>query len=186
MKLWYQSMSRQTEWGGYPPVLREILDRVKDPDTDIHVAGITEIGGVGDQFRYLEYLETGEVLKNVGRAVREGYDAFLIGNIADPGLRWGSVQKLVGSRGDCDSCIWTADGFEPLTEAGTKCPVVNCATDLQHQIGTSPGPTHLLRLVHSAIDQEIRRTLRHRSPDAHAGAVSSGVVDKPGALAAEI
>ncbi|HUB47970.1 MAG TPA: hypothetical protein VMB73_23575, partial [Acetobacteraceae bacterium] len=35
----------------------------------------------------------------------------------------GSVQKLVGSRGDCDSCIWTADGFEPLTEAGTKCPV---------------------------------------------------------------
>ena len=61
--------------------------KVSDPDTEIHVAGITEIGGVGDQFRYLEYLETGEVLKNVHRAVREGYDAFLIGNIADPGLR---------------------------------------------------------------------------------------------------
>src|SRR5208337_1165648 len=87
MKLWYQSMSRQTEWGGYPRVLREILDKVRDPDTDIHVAGITEIGGTGDQFRYLEYLETGEVLKNVQRAVLEGYDAFLIGNIADPGLR---------------------------------------------------------------------------------------------------
>ena len=82
MKLWYQSMSRQTEWGGYPRVLRGILDKVRDPDTEIHVAGITEIGGVGDQFRYLEYLETGEVLKNVHRAVREGFDAFLIGNIA--------------------------------------------------------------------------------------------------------
>ena len=87
MKLWYQSMSRQTEWGGYPRVLRSILDKVRDPDTEIHVAGITEIGGTGDQFRYLEYLETGEVLKNVHRAVREGFDAFLIGNIADPGLQ---------------------------------------------------------------------------------------------------
>ena len=83
MKLWYQSMSRQTEWGGYPRALRGILDKVRDPDTEIHVAGITEIGGTGDQFRYLEYLETGEVLKNVHHAVREGFDAFLIGNIAD-------------------------------------------------------------------------------------------------------
>ena len=33
MKLWYQSMSRQTEWGGYPRVLRGILDKVRDPDT---------------------------------------------------------------------------------------------------------------------------------------------------------
>src|SRR5580658_8386747 len=86
MRLWYQSMSRQAEWGGYPAVLRAILDKVKEPDTEIHVAGITEIGGVGDQFRYLEYLETGEVLKNVQRAVREGYDAFLIGNIPVLGL----------------------------------------------------------------------------------------------------
>ena len=43
MKLWYQSMSRQAEWGGYPAVLRAILDKVKDPDTEIHVAGITQM-----------------------------------------------------------------------------------------------------------------------------------------------
>ena len=29
MKLWYQSMSRQAEWGGYPRVLRGILDKVR-------------------------------------------------------------------------------------------------------------------------------------------------------------
>ena len=40
MKLWYQSMTRQAEWGGYPAVLRGILDKVKDKDTEIHVAGI--------------------------------------------------------------------------------------------------------------------------------------------------
>ena len=87
MKLWYQSMSRQTEWGGYPAVLRSILAKVKDEGTEIHAHGITKVGGTGDQFRYLEYLETGEVLENVHKATREGYDAFLIGNIADPGLR---------------------------------------------------------------------------------------------------
>jgi len=109
MKLWYQSMSRQSEWGGYPRVLREILDRVRDPDTEIHVAGITEIGGTGDQFRYLEYLETGEVLKNVHRAVREGYDAFLIGNIADPACTR-HARSPTSRCWDCASprCMWRA------------------------------------------------------------------------------
>ncbi len=108
MKLWYQSMSRQTEWGGYPRVLRGILDKVRDPDTEIHVAGITEIGGVGDQFRYLEYLETGEVLKNVHRAVHEGFDAFLIGNIADPGLREAREIADIPVLGLCESAMHVA------------------------------------------------------------------------------
>ena len=108
MRLWYQSMSRQTEWGGYPRVLREILDRVRDPDTEIHVAGITEIGGTGDQFRYLEYLETGEVLKNVHRAVREGFDAFLIGNIADPGLHEAREIADIPVLGLCESAMHVA------------------------------------------------------------------------------
>ena len=108
MKLWYQSMSRQTEWGGYPRVLRGILDKVRDPDTEIHVAGITEIGGTGDQFRYLEYLETGEVLKNVHRAVREGFDAFLIGNIADPGLQEAREIADIPVLGLCESALHVA------------------------------------------------------------------------------
>ncbi len=108
MRLWYQSMSRQTEWGGYPAVLRSILDKVRDPGTEIHVAGITQIGGVGDQFRYLEYLETGEVLKNVQRAMLEGYDAFLIGNIADPGLREAREIANIPVLGLCESAMHVA------------------------------------------------------------------------------
>ena len=108
MKLWYQSMSRQTEWGGYPKVLRGILDKVKDEGTEIHVAGITQIGGIGDQYRYLEYLETGEVLTNVHRAVREGYDAFLIGNIADPGLREAREIANIPVLGLCESAMHVA------------------------------------------------------------------------------
>ena len=108
MKLWYQSMSRQEEWGGYPAVLRSILAKVKDEGTEIHVAGITDIGGIGDQYRYLEYLETGEVLRNVHTAVREGYDAFLIGNIADPGLREAREIANIPVLGLCESAMHMA------------------------------------------------------------------------------
>ena len=108
MKLWYQSMSRQSEWGSYPRILRGILDHVRDPDTEIHVAGITEIGGTGDQYRYLEYLETGEVLKSVHRAVREGFDAFLIGNIADPGLQEAREIADIPVLGLCEAALHVA------------------------------------------------------------------------------
>jgi allantoin racemase len=87
MKLWYQSMSRQEAWGPYSETLRRLVQQFKDPDTEIEVHGITKVGGLADQYRYLEYLESGEVMENVQTAMRRGFDAFLIGNIADPGLR---------------------------------------------------------------------------------------------------
>lgn len=87
MKLWYQSMSRTASWGGYHAFLTKFLDRIKDPDTEIELHGITKVGGIADQYRYLEYLESGEVMENVQTAMRRGFDGFLIGNIADPGLR---------------------------------------------------------------------------------------------------
>src|SRR5262245_40477508 len=80
-------MSRQQAWGEYSAALARILDSVRDPDTEIDVHGITKVGGTTPQFHYLDYLETGEVLENVQTAMRRGYDAFLIGNIGDPGLQ---------------------------------------------------------------------------------------------------
>ncbi len=86
MRLWYQSLTKPAAWAGYNRALRAFLDRIKDPETTIDIGGIDVRGGIGDQYRYLEFIEAGEVLANVERASREGYDAFLIGNIADPGL----------------------------------------------------------------------------------------------------
>jgi len=80
-------MSRQKAWSDYNKALRRILDSVKDPDTEIEVHGITKVGGIADQFHYLDYLESGEVMTNVQVAMRRGFDAFLIGNIGDPGLK---------------------------------------------------------------------------------------------------
>ena len=108
MKLWYQSMSRTQAWGEYHPVLRRIVDKVKDINTSIEIHGITKIGGVTDQYRYLEYLETGEVLENVQRAQDEGFDAFLIGNIADPGIRECREIATIPVLGLCESAMHLA------------------------------------------------------------------------------
>jgi len=87
MRFWYQSMTRPAAWPAYNAALREVLSAAADRDTQIDIHGIEKRGGIGDQFRALEFIETHEVLENVERATQEGYDAFLIGNICDPGLR---------------------------------------------------------------------------------------------------
>jgi allantoin racemase len=80
-------MTRESAWPGYNVALRQVLESSMDACTQIEVHGLTKRGGVGDQYRYLEFIETQEVLENVERAAREGFDAFLVGNICDPGLR---------------------------------------------------------------------------------------------------
>lgn len=108
MKLWYQSMSRQAAWGHYNVALRRILDRVKDPDTEIEVHGITKRGGLADQFHYLDYLESGEVMENVQIATKRGFDAFLIGNIGDPGLQMCREITTMPVLGLCETALHTA------------------------------------------------------------------------------
>ncbi len=108
MKLWYQSMSRTAAWGAYHPVLRRIIEAVKDPETEVELHGITKVGGVADQYRYLEYLESGEVMENVQIAMQRGFDAFLIGNIADPGLRECREIANIPVLGLCETALHVA------------------------------------------------------------------------------
>ena len=108
MKLWYQSMTRADAWPAYNRTLRGVLDTVKDPGCEISVHGMTKIGGIGDQFRYLEFLETNELLENVVRAEREGYDAFLIGNIGDPGLYAAREIATIPVLGLCETSLHLA------------------------------------------------------------------------------
>src|ERR1700761_1111943 len=109
MKLWYQSMSRfKAKWNGYPEALEKILNEVKDPGTEIEIHGITKIGGFADQYRYLEFLETGEVMENLHTAMARGFDAFLIGNIADPGLRECREIANIPVLGLCETSLHVA------------------------------------------------------------------------------
>jgi allantoin racemase len=108
MRLWYQSLTRAAAWPAYNQALRAVLDAAKDEGTSIEVHGIEKRGGVGDQYRYLEFIEAQEVLENVERASREGFDAFLIGNSADPGLREAREATDLPVLGLCETSVHLA------------------------------------------------------------------------------
>lgn len=88
MRLFYQSLgaSRRGAAGPYGQKLAAILQGAAAPGTTVEVHGLGPGKAIADQYRYLEYLDTGEILDNGLKAEREGYDAFLIGNIFEPGL----------------------------------------------------------------------------------------------------
>jgi len=88
MKLFYQSMgvARRSQTGPYAVALSSILRGSVEPGTQIDVHGLGPGKAIADQYRYLELLDTAEVLDNGLRAEREGYDAFLIGNVFEPGM----------------------------------------------------------------------------------------------------
>jgi allantoin racemase len=88
MKLFYQSMgvARGAVSGPYAQNLTNVLHNAAAPGTEIDVHGLAPGKAIADQYRYLEALDTAEILDNGLRAEREGYDAFLIGNVFEPGL----------------------------------------------------------------------------------------------------
>ena len=87
MKLWYQSLARQTESTPYGEILRKVIKSACDPGTTVHMQGVSESAGIGIHYRFLEYHDSREVIYNAVKAEKEGYDAFLIGNISDACIR---------------------------------------------------------------------------------------------------
>jgi len=110
MKLFYQSMgvARRSRTGLYAESLNQLLTRSAAPGTTVDVYGLSEGAAIADQYRYLEYVDTQEILTNGLRAEREGYDAFLIGNIFDPGLHELRELLNIPVLGLCESSIHLA------------------------------------------------------------------------------
>ncbi len=88
MRLFYQTlgMSRGSKSGRYGQLLTAVIQAAAAPGTVIDIFGLAPHRAVADQYRYLEFLDTAEVIENGLRAQTEGYDAFLIGNFFQPGL----------------------------------------------------------------------------------------------------
>src|SRR5271166_5781453 len=78
------------------------------------------------------------------------------------------------------------DRLKQVAEARAERAVVDRTPNLQQQVGASSRPSHLLRLVHPPVDQEVSSTFSHRRSDAQACTVSFGIIDEPSALATEI
>jgi allantoin racemase len=108
MKLWYQSLARQTESTPYGEMLRRVIDAACDPGTAVHLQGVRESAGIGVHYRFLEYHDTREVIYNAMRAEREGYDAFLIGNISDGCIREAREVVNIPVLGMCETSLHIA------------------------------------------------------------------------------
>jgi Asp/Glu/hydantoin racemase len=83
------------------------LKAVADPDSEIALRGV-DTAGIGQHYRLLEYHDTGAVIANAIRAQREGYDAFLLGNISDAGLREAREQVSIPVLGLGETCMHLA------------------------------------------------------------------------------
>lgn len=108
MKLWYQSLARQTESTPYGEMLKRVIATACDPGTTVHLQGVRESAGIGVHYRFLEYHETKEVIYNAMLAEREGYDAFLVGNISDAGLREAREVVNIPVLGLCETSLHMA------------------------------------------------------------------------------
>ena len=106
MRIGWQSMSSTEHAVGYWPSLRQQLEAAGNPDTEVSVYG-TRVGII-DQHRFFEFLDTTSVLANALKAEKEGFDAFVIGNFLDPGLREirGMVDIPVLALGE--TCMYAA------------------------------------------------------------------------------
>ena len=110
MKLFYQSMgvARRSASGSYAQSLNAMLTQSAAPGTVVDVFGLSEGAAIADQYRYLETVDTQEILANGLRAEKEGYDAFLIGNIFEPGLHALREVLNIPILGLCESSIHLA------------------------------------------------------------------------------
>jgi allantoin racemase len=110
VKLFYQSLgvARRSTTGLYAQSLNQLLTQAAAPGTTVDVHGLSEGSAIADQYRYLEYVDTREIMANGLRAEKDGYDAFLIGNIFEPGLHALREMLNIPVLGLCESSIHLA------------------------------------------------------------------------------
>lgn len=99
MRIWHQSFIDMEQAPAYAETLGELASRVARPGTDVVIHGVRP-GTYGDcpvaqgvRHAYLHHLLETQILDNVRQAEREGYDAFAIVTLQDPGLR--AARSLV-------------------------------------------------------------------------------------------
>jgi Asp/Glu/hydantoin racemase len=92
MKLWYQNMSNIDLRPNYKKTLTEYVNKVADPGTVVECYG-TPTGTRGVEYNSVRYLDVGWLLAAAITAERQGYDAFVIGNLFDAGIH--ELRELV-------------------------------------------------------------------------------------------
>lgn len=92
MKIWLQTMTSygyEPVWEGYGKTMLEQCKRVIRPDTEVKISGVEIMMRDIERYVSLETPHQMQILTNMLRAEKEGYDAFAITCSVDPFLREG-------------------------------------------------------------------------------------------------
>ncbi|MCC6474713.1 MAG: hypothetical protein IT514_13315, partial [Burkholderiales bacterium] len=95
MRIWEQGLVATYTLQGYKEMIYEHYRAYQRPGTVIEIHGVKDevseasarIAGKVVNYAYLHRQHDNQILKNILRAEKEGYDAVLIGVLQDPGLR---------------------------------------------------------------------------------------------------
>ena len=155
MRLYYQTlgMSRQSKTGQYGQFLQDTVSKACAPGTTVDIRGLSPHRAVADQYRYLEFQDTNEVLENGLRAEKEGYDAFLIGNIFQPGLH--ELRELL------------------------NIPVLGLA-ECSVQMACLMGPTFSIINVNPKFNRRIMEDIRQQGLESRMASVEMMTIERPG------
>jgi allantoin racemase len=92
VKIWYQSASSyryESAFEEYGKTLEEQCRRIVRRDTEVHVEGIEVMARDIVEQKSFQYYQKIQILNNMLRAEKEGYDAFVIGCTLDDGMEEG-------------------------------------------------------------------------------------------------
>jgi hypothetical protein len=73
-----------------------------------------------------------------------------------------------------------------LTTGRCERVIVDGTTNLQLKIGPAWRPSHLLRFIHSPVDETVRRRFGDCRSDTQSATVAFGIIDQPVILASEV
>jgi allantoin racemase len=99
IRIWHQSFTVLSELASYDEALRAHFRRVARPDTEIVMHGMREgtyrTNYPGDDIKHVgfQYLHSLQFLEGALRAERQGFDAFALSTLPEPGLQ--EIRGLV-------------------------------------------------------------------------------------------
>ncbi len=111
MKIWYQSASSyryEPIWDEYGKALEVQCKSAARLDTEVYVAGVPVMVHEIDKYKSLMYYHKIQILNNMLKAEKEGYDAFVIGCSADAGLEEGREMLSIPVVGITHASMYVA------------------------------------------------------------------------------
>jgi len=167
MKIWYQSATSyryEPIWDEYGKTLEEQCKRVLRPDTEVYVTGIPVMMREIDRFKSIMYYHQIQILNNMLKAEKEGYDAFVLGCTYEGGLVEGREMLSIPVVGIAQTSYYMAAMLGELFATVTvdyfvaelyRQQVEHCGLSSKHL----PGPYWF-----QSSDEELAQALKNPQP----------------------